>query len=114
MTKNNMTVFSDAGVKKEEIDGYALRGALYIRRKDTLYTADGAPVGHEVNCHVLLAESRSIKTVCRSTYAAELMSATSATDTIVPLTVTLAEFRTGPIGPEQLMTAVRTRLSGPM
>jgi hypothetical protein len=28
-----MTVFSDAGFKKEEIDGYALRGALYIRRK---------------------------------------------------------------------------------
>ena len=43
--QEHMTVFSDAGFKKEEIDGYALRGALYIRHKDPMYIADGAPVG---------------------------------------------------------------------
>ena len=48
--KNNtgldyLTVFSDAGFKKEELDGCALRGAAYIRHKEPLYTDNGAPVG---------------------------------------------------------------------
>ena len=40
--------------------------------------------------------------MCRSTYAAELMSATSATDVLIPLTVTLSELRHGPFGAETL------------
>jgi hypothetical protein len=98
----HLTVFSDAGFKKEELDGYALRGALYVRHKNPLFTADGTPTSQDHNCHVLLAESRSIKTVCRSTYAAELMSATSATDMIIPLTVTLFEIKSGPLGADRL------------
>ena len=98
----HLTVFSDAGFKKEEIDGYALRGALYVRHKSPLYNTDGTPVSQDQSCHVLLAESRSIKTVCRSTYAAELMSATSATDMIIPLTVTLCELKSGPLGADRL------------
>ena len=98
----HLSVFSDAGFKKEELDGYALRGAVYIRHKTPLYSADGTPVSLDQNCHVLLADSRSIKTVCRSTYAAELMSATSATDMIIPLTVTLFEVKYGPLGADRL------------
>ena len=97
-----LTVFSDAGFKKEELDGYALRVALYLRHSGHLYDAPGNPSGKDVQCHVILAESRSIKTVCRSTYAAELMSATSATDVLIPLIVTLSELRYGPFGAEKL------------
>ena len=97
-----LTVFSDAGFKKEELDGYALRGAAYIRHKEPLYVNDGTPVGKYVNGHIILADSRSIKTVCRSTYAAELLSATTATDIVIPLTVTLYEIRFGPLGSEKL------------
>jgi hypothetical protein len=99
---DSLTVFSDAGFKKEELDGYALRGALYIRHKDPLYREEGTPTGNHVQGHVLLAESRSIKTVCRSTYAAELMSAATAADMIIPLTVTLYEIKSGPLGAERL------------
>ena len=87
---------------KEEIDGYALRGGLYVRHFKPLYKPDGTPVSTSTDCHVILAESRSIKTVCRSTYAAELMSATSATDMLIPLSVTLHEIRSGPLGTENL------------
>ena len=60
----HLTIFSDAGFKKEEIDGYALRGGLYLRHTKPLYNPDGTTVGHGVDCHILLAESRSIETVC--------------------------------------------------
>jgi len=36
-----LTVFSDAGFKKEEKDGYALRGAVYIRHHDPIIDHDG-------------------------------------------------------------------------
>jgi len=100
--REHLTIFSDAGFKKEEIDGYALRGGLYLRHTKPLYNSDGTSVGHGVDCHIILAESRSIKTVCRSTYAAELMSAASATDMLIPLSVTLHEIRYGPLGTENL------------
>jgi len=87
---------------RKQIDGYALRGAVCLRHKQPLYTADGAPTSYDQNCHVLLADSRSIKTVCRSTYAAELMSATSATDMMIPLTATLFELKYGPLGADSL------------
>jgi hypothetical protein len=74
-----LTVFSDAGFKKEETDGYALRGAVYLRHFEPLYLGDGTPTAG-VNCHMLRAESRSLKTVVRSTYAAELLSAAAAGD----------------------------------
>lgn len=95
-------MFSDAGFKKEEIDGYALRGAVYIRHADNAVNYDGTPSGKGIRGHVLLAESRSIKTVCRSTYAAELMSAASATDAVIPISVTMHEVQYGPLGAEQL------------
>jgi hypothetical protein len=98
----HLTIFSDAGFKKEELDGYALRGAVYIRHTEPIFLETGKPVGNFVNGHILLADSRSIKTVCRSTYAAELLSATSATDIAIPLTVTLYELRAGPLGTERL------------
>ena len=67
-----------------------------------MYADNGTPVGKYVNGHIILADSRSIKTVCRSTYAAELLSATTATDIIIPLAVTLYEIRFGPLGSEKL------------
>ena len=95
---DHLTVFSDAGFKKEELDGYAFRGALYVRHRKPLYLKDGTPNTQVTTGHVILAESRSIKTVCRSTYAAELLSATMATDMVIPLTVTMHEIRSGPLG----------------
>ena len=95
-------MFSDAGFKKEELDGYALRGAVYLRHTRPIYQENGQPTQEATNCHILLAESRSIKTVCRSTYAAELLSAAAATDSSLPLTITLQEVRTGPLGAEHL------------
>jgi len=98
-----LTVFSDAGFKKEELDGYALRGALHIRHTRPIYLDNGQPNKEPTPCHILLAESRSIKTVRRSTYAAELLSAeAAATDSSLPLVVTLHEVLTGPLGTEQL------------
>ena len=90
------------GLKKEELDGYALRGALYIRHTRLIYTGNGQHTKEQTPCHVLLAESRSIKTVCRSTYAAELLSAAAATDSVLPLVVTLHEVRTSQLGTEQI------------
>ena len=92
-----LTAFSDAGFKKEELDGYALRGAVYIRHANKLEK-------NEVKGHLLSAESRSIKTVCRSTYAAELMAATSAADMLIPMTTTLYEISHGVLGTEMLRT----------
>jgi len=97
-----LTVFSDTGFKKEELDGYALRGALHIRHTRPIYSDNGQSIKELTPCHILLAESRSMQTVCRSTYAAELLSAAAATDSSLPLVVTLYEVRTGPLGTEQL------------
>ena len=97
-----ISVFSDAGFKKEEIDGYALGGGVYLRHTQPLTDNVGNPTASAVDVHLLLAESKSIKTVCRSTYAAELMAAASATDAIIPLTVTMHEVLNGPMGVEQL------------
>ena len=101
-TLERLTVFSDAGFRKEEHDGYALRGALYIRHTEPLYRDDGSPTEHETLGHVILADAKSIKTVCRSVYAAKLMSAATATDLLIPLTVTLHEIKCGPLGTEKL------------
>jgi hypothetical protein len=96
-----LTVFSDAGFKKEETDGYALRGAVYLRHFEPLYQGDGTPLAG-VSCHMLRAESRSLKTVVRSTYAAELLSAAAAGDSLFNLTVTLNEVMYGPLGGERI------------
>ena len=84
---NYLTVFSDAGFKKEEKDGYALRGATYLRHIKPI-VSDTGQISPETKIHLLHAECKSIKTVCRSTYAAELIAATSATDVLIPLTIT--------------------------
>ncbi len=100
--QEHLTVFSDAGFKKEQVDGYALRGGLYLRHAEPIYQQDGTKVNKDINCHVILAESKSINTVSRSTYAAELMSAAAAVDMMIPLSVTLHEIRNGPLEVEHV------------
>ena len=101
-TQDFLTGFSDSGFQKEELDGYALRGAAFLRHKRNFVKPDGSPVVDEIKSHVLLAESRSIETVCRSTYAAELLGATSTADTMIAMTITLFEMKFGVLGPEKL------------
>ena len=96
-----LSAFSDAGFKKEETDGYALRGAVYIRHCKPMITNEGAKCS-SVSGHLLHVESRSIKTVCRSTYAAELLAATATTDVLIPLTITMTEVVHGVLGAEEL------------
>ena len=79
-----------------------MRGAAFLRHRKNFVLANGTQVAPEVNAHVLLAESRSVKTVCRSTYAAELLGATSSADTMIALTITLFEMKFGILGPEKL------------
>ena len=99
--QEHLTAFSDAGFKKEETDGYALRGAVYIRHCEPMITPSGQK-GSSVTGHLLHVESRSIKTVCRSTYAAELLAATATTDVLIPLTITMTEIVHGALGAEEL------------
>jgi len=65
-------------------------------------TPAGDPVPGGVDAHLLHAESKSLKTVCRSTYAAELMAATSCADVAIALGITLHEIECGPLGAEKL------------
>ena len=97
----HVTAFSDAGFKKEEKDGYALRGSVYLRHLNPIISNTGQH-SPETHVHLLHAECKSIKTVCRSTYAAELMVSTATVDTLIPLTITLMEIQSGTLGPEKL------------
>ena len=99
--KTHLTVFSDAGLKKEEKDGYAIRGATYLRHCEPIVSDQGV-ISSETKAHLLHVESRSIKTVCRSTYAAELMASTAAADVLIPMAITMMEIQEGPIGTEKL------------
>jgi hypothetical protein len=97
-----VSAFGDAGFKKEEVDGYALRGSAYLRHSERMFDDAGKPNTDKVPVHLITAEAKSIKTVVRSTYAAELLSATATADTLIPLSVTLHEIECGPVGTTQL------------
>ena len=59
----------------EETDGYALRGSAYLRHSERMFNESGKPNPNKVPVHMITAEAKSIKTVVRSTYAADLLSA---------------------------------------
>ena len=54
-----------------------------------------------VTGHLLHVEGRSTKTVCRSAYAAELLSDTATTDVLIPLTITMTEVLHGVLRAEE-------------
>ena len=85
-----LTVYSDAGFKKQETDGYGIRGAVYLRTNEEILS-DSKIRGRDVRVHLLHAESKSLKQVCRSTYAAELLASAGSLDSLVPLSVTMYE-----------------------
>ena len=66
-----LIVHSDSSFRKEDDKGYAMRGAAYLRV---------GWLGNKKIVHLLLGISKSQNLVTRSTYAAELLAAASATD----------------------------------
>ena len=94
LCSRTLIVHSDSSFRKEHEKGYAMRGAAYLwvgttKAKLTL-------------CHFLMGMSKRQSLVTRSTYAAELLAAASATDHATPLMITLQEFATGPISAHNL------------
>jgi hypothetical protein len=87
----------DASTPADELRyrGYAMRGANYLR------------VGHDaegkVVYHLIDIDCRTQKLVARSTFGAELLAATSTTDRLIPLALTLQEVKYGPLGPRQAL-----------
>ena len=70
-----------------------MRGAAYLRLGKS---------GNRVVVHLLMGTSKSQSLVTRSTYAAELLAAATATDHATPLMITLQEFSHGPLLPHYL------------
>ena len=96
----HLTIYSDAGFRKEEKEGEttgrAVRGANYVR-------SGKGPSGKGV-VHLLHWDCSAIKTVTRSTFTSELQAAIMATETGVLLATTLHEITQGALTPTQGMT----------
>ena len=90
--------------------GYGIRGAVYPRTNEEIFNENSIR-GRDVRVHLLHAESKSLKQVCRSTYAAELLASAGALDSLVPLSVTMYEIQSGPIGATKLKN-IREKKAG--
>ena len=91
-----LVVYSDASFDKEsEQKGYGMRGAAYLRMGNS---AAG------VRCHLLEAQSQSLKHVTRSTFAAETLAAVGAVDGAVPLLTSLEEVAKGTLSTSEART----------
>ena len=102
-----LEVHSDAAFRKEQKEGVdagrALRGATFLRLGQAAggckpYATTQAGT---VKCHLLDWQCGSLKTVTRSTFTSELMSAISSTDHALALGLTLHEVTCGPKGPRE-------------
>ena len=89
----HLRVVSDAAFKKEEEKGHALRGALYLRAEGHLAHS------HITNSviHVLEFQTKAIRHVTRSTFAAELHSACDSADLGLLVLLILHEFHSGEV-----------------
>ena len=88
-----LLIFSDASFDKEsESKGYGMRGSVYLR----LGLKDGRDV-----CHLIDAQSQSLKLVTRSTFASETLAAVGTTDGLTPLMYTLEEMIRGVVDPSR-------------
>ena len=81
---------SDSGFSKEDLSGYGIRGANFMRAGTDRH-------GKRVY-HLLDSQCRSHKHVVRSTFAAELRAATAAADDLICMSLTLHELKQ-PEGP---------------
>ena len=87
---NHLEVHADSAFAKEDNKGYALKGTNVMRR------------GTEISSHDIVyplreGSAQAHKNVVRSTFGAELFAITSAADNVIPLLVTLQEFKHGPL-----------------
>ena len=88
-----LLIFSDASFDKEsESKGYGMRGSVYLR----LGLKDGRDV-----CHLIDAQSQSLKLVTRSTFASETLAAVGTADGLTPLMYTLEEMIRGVVDPSR-------------
>ncbi|CAE7940212.1 unnamed protein product [Symbiodinium sp. KB8] len=89
--KQHVLVYSDASFDKEtENKGYGMRGTVFLR----MGARNGQPC-----CHLLEAQSQSLKLVTRSTFASETLAAVGAIDNLTPLLLTFEEFTKGALSP---------------
>ena len=87
-----LLVFSDASFDKEsESKGYGMRGSVFLRLGSQ---------GERQVCHMLEAQSQSLKLVTRSTFSAETLAAVGTVDNLTPLMFTLEEVMLGALSPE--------------
>ena len=87
----HLRVISDAAFKRENEEGYALRGALYVR-------IEGDDFGVQNACaHILDWTCRAQRHVARSTFAAELLSAADAVDQGILISHMMYEVQHGPL-----------------
>ena len=88
-----LEVHSDGAFRKEEKEGQAagraMRGAVYLRL--------GEGPDHQRPCHLLDWQCGTLKTVTRSTFTSELMSAIAAADHCLALALILHEVQKGPV-----------------
>ena len=82
--------FSDASFCKEsDTKGYGMRGSAFLR------TGTNSQGDHV--CHLIEAQSQSLKLVTRSTFSAETLAAVGTTDSLIPLMFALEEIHKGPM-----------------
>ena len=85
----HLVAYSDASFDKEsDSKGYGMRGTAVLR----LGVRDGKSV-----CHLLEAQSQSLRLVTRSTFSSETLAAVGTVDNLVPWLYTLHEVQTGPL-----------------
>ena len=72
----HLRVVSDAAFKRETVDGYSLRGVLFLRCEGGQSCFNNT----NTNVHVLDYICKAQRHVCRSTFAAELLGACDAAD----------------------------------
>ena len=91
--KTHLRVISDASFKKEDDKGHSLRGALYFRGQgDQLSDFSGDSPGHLIEFM-----TKTIRHVCRSTFAAELHACCDSVDLGILIALMLHEINTGPV-----------------
>ena len=95
--QRRLVAFSDASFDKEgDSKGYGMRGSVFLRWG---VNAQGKEV-----CHLLEAQSQSLKLVTRSTFSSETLAAVGTVDQLVPMLFAFQEVLKGPLSSQQART----------
>ena len=102
---SHLLTHSDSGFSKEQEKGYGIRGANYIRcgKSGTDGVQTGGPrqtaagASQPQVVHLLESLCRSHKHVTRSSFGSECLALVAATDSMIPLALTLHEVAKGSI-----------------